>query len=547
MTDMFIDVGVATDAQDLLGDAIDALAADGWAPHDGDPEVVLLETIAPMAQNAAAVAAQVPPSIFRKFGTDLVNVPYKDGAPAETTSTWTLSDTDGHTIPAGTYVQVGDFYFATTADAVVAPGNDTVTAVALRALEDGSAANGQSGTGALVNSLAWVSSVTLEAPTAGGADAEDDPTYQNRLRSELTLIGPRPITAQDFADFAPNTPDVVVGRSTAFDGYDPFTNLLSANQASLETDTTGWAAGASTTIARTTAAHEDASAALSLTRTGSIGAAQATATAVAAQPGQTYTARADFMAAATARQCRVYLNFLNSAHALIGSAVAGVQVADAISGWAQATVTAVAPAGTAYVGVTVEVAAAAVSEVHYVDEISVKLVPFDQATNAVWTPGGVNPQGTPRTVTVAVTDVDGLALSVAAKTAIQAYLVSFREVNFVVHVIDSAYYTGADIAIAYTVKAYDGFDPAALIANINAKLSSLLSPKLYGQPQFGNQLRWVNDLVVRRNTLIGAIETVEGVKYVDTLTINGATADFTMNGPVALPDIDASSIVGTVI
>lgn len=547
MADAFVDVGITTDGQELLNTATDSLTADGWTPHEADPEVVLLETISPMAANAANVAAVVPPTIFRKFGTDLVNVPFKDGAPASTTSTWVLTDTVGHTIPAGTYVQVGDFFFATTVDTVVAPASGTATGVVLRAIEDGAAQNGLTGTASMVNSIAWVATVTLAAATTGGADAEDDTAYQNRLRTELTLIGPRPITAQDFADFALNTPDVVIGRATAFDGYEPFVNLLSTNQASLETDTTGWTAGASTSIARTTSAHDDGAAALQLTRNSTTGNAYAVGTEVPAQPGQTYTVMAEFKAAATPRSCLVDVAFYDVAHAVIGIFHAGTAVADTTSGWTQVSSTAVAPAGTAYVGPVVEALAAVATEVHYVDNIGVKRVPFDQASNAVWSPGGVSSLNTPRTVTVAATDAAGEALSADAKAAIRDTLVALRETNFIVHVIDPAYYTGADIAISYTVAIYDTFDGPTLIDAVNAKLATALSPLLWGQPQFGNQTKWFNDLVVRHNTLVGIVESVEGVRYCGTLTINGGSGDFTMNGPVALPNVAAADITGAVI
>lgn len=546
MASNFIELDVTTNAQDLLDTATDELEADGWTPNDGDPEVVILEKIAAAVANAAAYLAVMPPTWARKYGTDLVGIPFKDGAPAETTATWLLTDTAGHTIPAGRAVQIGDFFFATTVDVVVAPASNTATGVVLRALDDGAAANGLTGTASLVNSIAWVSTITLEAPTAGGADEEDDDAYRNRLRTELTLIGPRPITAQDFADFALNTPDVALGRTTAFDGYDPFTNLLSANEASLETDTSGWTAGASTSIARVTTQHDDGAASLQLTRNTTTGLATATATEVAAQPGQKYTAMATFKAAATPRSCRVYLNFYNVSHVLIGSAFAGSQITDSTSAFTQATATSVAPAGTAFVGVTVEVAAAIATEVHFADKIGVKLVPFDQATNANWTAGGIDPHNTPRTVTVAGTNPDGTAPSTDAKAAVLAYLTQFREVNFIVRVIDAAYYTGTDVAIAYTFHAFPGYDEAALEDTINAKLASVLSPLLWGQPQ-GTQVGWANDLVIRHNNLLAVAKSVEGVDYIGTLTINGSAGDFTMTGPVALPNVDASSIAGTPI
>jgi hypothetical protein len=64
-----------------------------------------------------------------------------------------------------------------------------------------------------------------------GVDPESDSSYLNRLVSELQMIAPRPITPNDFAQLSQNTSGVT--RSLAIDGYSPFSNILSANDADL--------------------------------------------------------------------------------------------------------------------------------------------------------------------------------------------------------------------------------------------------------------------------------------------------------------------------
>jgi uncharacterized phage protein gp47/JayE len=211
----FVDVPIISDSETLKQNALDSLTSNGWTPESGDPEVVVVEALAPAAQNAAEVAAQVPAAVFRKFGTDLAGVPYLAGAPAEAETTWTVVD-DGaaHTVPAGTAVQIGGVPFETVNDTPVAAHATSVTGVLVRAIEDGAAGNGLTGTAGLVNSIAWVNTVTLTSTSSGGADAESDTAYQDRLRAELQAAGP-PVTDADFAVKALATPGVGIGRATA--------------------------------------------------------------------------------------------------------------------------------------------------------------------------------------------------------------------------------------------------------------------------------------------------------------------------------------------
>ena len=52
----------------------------------------------------------MPPAIFRKFGTELLKVAYREGAAATVTTTWTLLEEGGkyakHTIEAGTALRI---------------------------------------------------------------------------------------------------------------------------------------------------------------------------------------------------------------------------------------------------------------------------------------------------------------------------------------------------------------------------------------------------------------------------------------------------------
>jgi hypothetical protein len=364
----YVELQVQTDVTALKQAALDSLTANGWTPQDGDPEVVVLEAVAPAAQNAAEVAAQMFPAVFRKFGTDLVGVPYLAGAEAEAVATFTLVD-DGatHTIPAGTAILISGIYFATVDDVAVAAHDTTATGVLVRAVDEGVAGNGFTGAAQLVNSLAWVNTVTLTSTSSGGADAEDDTGYQDRLRGEIQAQGP-PVTDADFAIKAFETPGVGVGRSTAF----------------------------------TTAA---------------------------------------------------------------------------------------------------------------------------------------------KTVTVAVTDINGLALTSGDKTAISTYLAAKREVNFVVTVQDADYNY---IAITYSFHPSTGFVTATVEDAITAALQGFLNPATWGTPTSRDPLLalpngWGNETTIRLSRIVALIQDVRGVAYVGsgTVKINGTAADFSFTGSAPLPIMPA--------
>lgn len=212
----FVTVPITTDSQTLADDAVERLRDqwEGWEPNDGDLEVVQIEALAPMAQNAAETAATMFPAAFRAYGTDLVGIAYEFGAPASGTVMFTLTDTDGHTVPAGTEVDIDGFAFRTTTDAVVAPLADTAPLVPVTATESGAAQNNLIGsTVTMISALAFVESVTVDSSTSGGADPEDDTDYQNRLARELQLRAKTLVTTRDFEVEAMSYPGV--GRAVA--------------------------------------------------------------------------------------------------------------------------------------------------------------------------------------------------------------------------------------------------------------------------------------------------------------------------------------------
>src|SRR4051794_17626311 len=84
-----------------------ASALPGWEPNPGNPETWMARAYVyraalPVIENAA----DVPGEIFSAWGRDVINVPIHQATPATGTTTWTMVNNAGYTIPAGTQVNV---------------------------------------------------------------------------------------------------------------------------------------------------------------------------------------------------------------------------------------------------------------------------------------------------------------------------------------------------------------------------------------------------------------------------------------------------------
>jgi uncharacterized phage protein gp47/JayE len=227
----YITFPIVTDPDELSAMALDYLIANipGWNPAEGSLEEWMILIIARMVAEARDVASRVPKAIFRYYGQTLLDIPPIDGANAETLTTWTAVDGAGYTVREGTVVAfrtAGDTLvpFVVAQDVVIPPGFNTTAPGEVRvvAYDEGEASNGiVAGPLEMVDALGWVTGVVSTVVTAGGADAESDDDYLDRLAEELTLMSPRLILPNDFAVYARRTPGVY--RAVAIDGYNPGT------------------------------------------------------------------------------------------------------------------------------------------------------------------------------------------------------------------------------------------------------------------------------------------------------------------------------------
>jgi hypothetical protein len=215
MADEFITVDMTTDQTTLADEAIARLQAQwgDWEPNDGDLEVVQIEALALMAADVAETAVRVPPTIFQIVGVELHGVLMDEGLESTGTVTFTLTDTDPHTIPEGTEVAIDGYAFLVDSD-VTNSGDTTVPGVPVTCAIVGTEADALPGDSVeLLSSLAFVADVTLDAPTDGGVDPETPEAYRTKLSRELELQAKTLVTSRDYELWA--LTEQGIGRATA--------------------------------------------------------------------------------------------------------------------------------------------------------------------------------------------------------------------------------------------------------------------------------------------------------------------------------------------
>jgi hypothetical protein len=196
-------------------------------------------------------------------------------------------------------------------------------------------------------------------------------------------------------------------------GYD---NFLTANQAAfVNNNTTGWVAGANTAISTVSSPAPPAAEgafAMQMHPTSTPNTISATTTTgtggIVVTPGISYEAEALFQSASTGRTCTVGIIWYNSGGGTISTST-GSGIADTNSGWTKATVTATAPALSAFAAIVTTTTTA--SENHFIAEA--QLAP---GGTPGWARGGLV-----GSTTVAILRSDGLYVrgaSVANPTSI---------------------------------------------------------------------------------------------------------------------------------
>jgi len=153
-----------------------------------------------------------------------------------------------------------------------------------------------------------------------------------------------------------------------------------------------------------------------------------------------------------------------------------------------------------------------------------------------------------KTVTVFPVDSSGDPVGADVKTNLAAALGAVREVNFIFRVADPTY---TPVAVTFTAVAIRGFTASAVRDACVAAVSAFLSPRAWGATDRVGLTDWVATNTVRINDVVGVLYGVEGVAYVQSVTLNGGSANVTLPGRAALPksttaSSSPSTVTGTV-
>jgi hypothetical protein len=141
-----------------------------------------------------------------------------------------------------------------------------------------------------------------------------------------------------------------------------------------------------------------------------------------------------------------------------------------------------------------------------------------------------------RTISVAVTDVNGLPVSLQVRQDLQAYLEARREVNFIVNIIDPTYY---QIDVAFELVALPTYDLTDVHDRAVLAIQNFLSPATWGQDPTSSSGTWRDTDAVRFLDVADALNNVDGVRFISSLGIapsGGALArdDISLGGPAAI-------------
>lgn len=227
----YIDYPIASDPADILTEAYTTLKSrvPNWIENDGNLDTWILQIVASQASDFMTLAQDVPDTIFKWYGANLIGLPPMDATPAIVGSTWTMQDNLGYLVPAGTQVSIRDSLgvdhaFVTSLDTIIPSGSSATVAggVTLTSIETGFDLSGLGAAGyqaTLLDTLPFVTSVILTGATSGGQDAELSSDYNNRLAGKLQRLSQRPILASDFSLASLDVAGIY--RSVALDGFNP--------------------------------------------------------------------------------------------------------------------------------------------------------------------------------------------------------------------------------------------------------------------------------------------------------------------------------------
>jgi hypothetical protein len=151
-----------------------------------------------------------------------------------------------------------------------------------------------------------------------------------------------------------------------------------------------------------------------------------------------------------------------------------------------------------------------------------------------------------RVVTVVPMDEVGEAVSTAIKDRLEELYTEYRLATWELVITDATY---TPVNVIYAIKPEEGFDHDDLMVRVEAQLTLWLSPEMHGRPKnFGDpgSARYKLEPVIRRNKLIDLIGDVDGVDYVDDVTITAGAGTVDGDGNLTLPGAVPLPTPGTI-
>lgn len=453
-----------------------------WKPNEGNTETVLIEAFAVEVVELIYAANRAPRKITEVL-LRLFSLTPDVGAPSTADLNFTVSDTLGHVVPAGTRVRlelgagVMPLDFLTDSDLTIDAGF-LVGTVASTAVESGiRSEDTPSGTAlALVDAVFFVDDVELDTVPTGGRDPETADAFLTRGVAKLARLVTTLVLPEHFQLYAVD--EGGMGRAFAIDNYDPSLHNEIQRLTITGTPTGG---GVQLTVPGVTGGGPTATIPHNATADDVQDALELLAGIVA---GDVHASGGPWPGTPIDIEFR---------RAFAAQNIATITTSSTLSGG-------VGPA----IGVTTV-----------------------QAGN---TTGGGGDAGY---VTVAVLSSSGADVSDAEKAVIAGEMDALAQANLSISVVDP---TVSLVAVVATVQSAAGYDPAVVQASIETALTEYMDP-----------LTWPWDSLVRRNDLIALIEGIDGVEYLVAGDPATPAADVVLPGiaPLAQFDLAGSTITVT--
>lgn len=213
--------------QEVVEAAIAALQLNlpGWIPREGNTEILILESLALEVAEGIVAVNRLPGAVIQALLL-LAGVEKDFGLAPTASAVFTLADTNGYTIPAGTrlYLSLEDgtaVTFLVESPGLTVPAGDTTGVAPIIGAEFTGRANGiPAGTRlVMADPVPFIETVELASAVADGADPETDEQWRDRGVARLSRLSDALVVPRHFEAAALEESEVT--RAVGIDLWDP--------------------------------------------------------------------------------------------------------------------------------------------------------------------------------------------------------------------------------------------------------------------------------------------------------------------------------------